>query len=54
MLDDAERGEFLRLFEAALERYPPGMLVGNGGDRINREVLPTAARGSSRSLLSTI
>lgn len=45
-LDDAERGGFLRLFEAALERFRPGVVVSYGGDRINREVLATArARG---------
>jgi|GEM_PF-430425 len=45
-LDDAERGAFLRLFEAALERFRPGVVVSYGGDRINREVLATArARG---------
>lgn len=45
-VDDAERGEFFRLFEAALERFRPDVVVSYGGDRINREVLATArARG---------
>src|SRR5262249_28058159 len=44
--DDAERSEFLRLFEATLERFRPDVLVGYGGSPLPAEVFARArARG---------
>jgi len=44
---EAERGEFLRLFDEALSRFRPDVVVGYGGGRLAREVFSRArARGA--------
>lgn len=44
--DQDEAGEFLRLLDAAMERFRPEVLVGYGGDRLSRTVFARArARG---------
>ncbi len=46
--DAAEAGDFLRLFEAAMERFRPDVVVGYGGDRLARTVFAGArARGAT-------
>ena len=42
--EDFERGEFLRLFDAVLDRFRPDVLVNYGGDVLAREVRERARR----------
>jgi glycosyltransferase involved in cell wall biosynthesis len=46
--DDAEREDFLRLFDATLERFRPDVLVNFGGHRLEHEMrLRARARGAA-------
>lgn len=50
--DEAERLEFLRLFELMMKRFRPDIVIGYGGDALQRDVFTRARQLGSATLFS--